>query len=128
MTQRWTFTDQGNLSTWTLPRNPRAMGPLQPSRRTTASGISTTGVVRVLRQPQSSFPWQFEGRLRTQAEYASFKDWATRGHITITDHLGRKHSVVPTGFEPTPYRPPHGVPASPWLFDYVFKTLYLGRL
>lgn len=122
MIQRWTFT-QG-VEVWRLSRNPRSMGPIHEPHRSEAAG-TPGGEVLVLRTPVGGFPWDFAGRVHTKAEYDAFLDWATRAEVVVTDHLGRGHRVIPLAFDPTPAKL-NGT-RNPWLFDYTFKTLYLGR-
>lgn len=125
MLQRWTLTDVDTDETMRLPRNPRAMGNVTGSHRSETSGRTSTGVVRVLRAPDHAFPWEFQGTVRSKAEYDAMAGWVARRRVIVTDHLGRGHVVIPAGFEPTPRRQ-SGV-ANPWLYDYTFKALYLGR-
>lgn len=122
MIQRWTFTD--GLEVWRLPRNPRSMGPIHESHRSEASR-QPGGEVVVIRTPVAAFPWDFAGRIHSQADYDAFLDWATRREIIVTDHLGRGHRVIPLAFDPVPYK--QNGTQNPWLFDYTFKTLYFGR-
>lgn len=125
MIQRWTFTDAETNETWRLPRNPREMASLHGARKSQAA-YTADRVVRVLRTELGGFPWEFKGRSHSQADYDTFRSWEDRKDVVVTDHLARKHWVIPLSFEPTPM--PQNGARNPWLMDYTFKTLYLGRL
>jgi len=125
--QRWTFHDPVAGDTLRLRANPRRMATPVVPHRTTSAPRSVNGKMRALRAPSMPQQWSFEGRLRRQEEYDDLLGWAGRpNRITITDHLGRQHSVIPVAFEPTAVEK-SGV-GNGWLFDYVFKALYLSRL
>lgn len=124
--QRWTLHDPVAGDTFRLRANPRQMAtPVRPHRTTTARNFR--GVVRALRAPDLPQAWNFAGRIRDIEDYDALLAWAKRpNRIVITDHLGRKHSVIPVAFEPTPVEK-SGV-GNAWLFDYTFKALYMERL
>ena len=124
MSQRWTIKGLATGTTWTFVRNPRVMGNIHPPRATIGERVPW-GLVSTRRAGTKAFGWEFRGRLHTQAEYDNFLLWRNLGRSLVTDHLGRKHIVIPTAFEPTPM--PRTGTGNEWLFDYTFKTMYLER-
>ena len=123
--QRWALSDPVTGDSYVMRANPKTMAtPVVPHR--TQAARSRNGTVRALRRPDQPSPWSFAGRLRTALEYATLEDWAARGRIVVTDHLGRQHQVQPQSFEPTPVE--RSGAGNPWLMDYTFKALYLKRL
>ena len=123
---RWQF-QHPLYATYTMPKNPRAMGNIVPAH-TTSAERSPNGAFRMTRNPQGPFPWSFTGRLHSQAEYDAMVLWGQYDKCVIQDHLGRQHSVIPQGCALTVVPAENNGTRNPWLYDYEFKTLYLGRL
>lgn len=123
--QRWEFKDLTTNETRRLTRNPRTMSTLQVQRSTQAE-LDLHGKARVLRKPVGGFPWEFVGVIHEQADYDAMLAWASRELLQVTDHLGRRHKVIPLAFLPTAIE--RNGTRNPWLYEYTFKTIYLGRL
>lgn len=125
---RWVLRDMTTAETYTLPTNPKAMGTPTLPRHTTSLRVSPIdGKSRAFRTPTMAQPWTFTGRLRTKVEYDALVDWCGRsGRVRITDHFGRIHEVMPTGFEPTPVA--KSGTGNPWLFDYTCNFMYFRRI
>jgi len=124
---RWRFEDVNTAELFTMVRNPRLMDSLgrqnksQPER-------SQQNVVRVTRMPATAFPWSFSGRVHAESEQETLRNWAGRQRIVVRDHLNREHLVIPQGIELTPVPAPRNGMRNPWVYEYVFKTIYLRRL
>jgi len=124
---RWQFTDDVTSDVFIMNRNPRLMDNLVRASASTAER-SPQNVVRVIRPPASAFPWTFSGRVHAEDEQATLRNWAGRERIVIRDHLGREHLVIPQGLSATPVDGRSNGTRNPWLYEYVFKTIYLRRL
>jgi len=124
---RWRFEDADTAELYTFPKNPREMDSIHPAQKTEGV-VMRTDIVRVTRSPASAFEWQFRGRLHTEQEHDDLRDWAARAHVVVRDHLNREHLVIPKGFAPTFVPARQNGTGNPWLMDYTFKTLYLGRI
>jgi len=123
---RWRFEDDVTSELLTFSRNPRMMdSPV--SQSVSAVDRGPTGIMRVSRPPSTAFPWSFSGRVHTKAEQDTLRDWAGRERIVVRDHLGREHVVIPQGLEATPVAARSNGTRNPWLYEYVFKTIYLRR-
>lgn len=83
--------------------------------------------MRVVRAPAAAFPWSFTGRVHTKAEQDTLRDWAGRERIIVRDHLNREHLVIPQGLEATIVPARSNGTRNEWLYEYVFKTIYLRR-
>ena len=123
---RWRFQDQVTSAFFTMHRNPREMDSLVRQSVSSAE-LGPRGVMRVTRAPASAFPWSFAGRVHSEAEQDALRDWAGRERILIRDHLNREHLVIPQGITATPVAARSNGTRNPWLYEYVFKTIYLGR-
>lgn len=123
---RWRFEDDITGDLFTMYRNPRMMDSLV---RQSISSVDRgpRGVMRVTRNPAGAFPWTFSGRVHTEAEQDTLRNWAGRERIVIRDHLNREHLVIPQGIVPTPVAAQSNGTRNPWLYEYVFQTIYLRR-
>lgn len=106
MVQRWTFTDfLGELATYTFRRNPSEMSSPYPMRQITAEHTSSglDGQPLVWEGPPQLQDMTFSGTLIDKQDWDDFTQWVynSRGHVMITDHLGRQMDVVFRKFEPT---------------------------
>lgn len=125
---RWSIQDLATGETFRFQHNPKAMSSVaQPHRTTSLRASPIDGKIRAMRQPDSPFPWQFTGKVRTAVEYERLVDWCDRrNRLRITDHLGRTHEVLMQAFEATPVEKSGN--GNPWLFTYTVKAIYYRRI
>jgi cell wall-associated NlpC family hydrolase len=99
VTTRWRFTDPVGGDTYTVPINPNTM--TSPFRKTSVSlQGSPHGEVRALAKT-TPVEWSFGGVIRTQAHYDALLAWTQKPNpVTITDHLGRTHTIILSAFNP----------------------------
>jgi len=123
---RWTLTEKGTATTWTMPLNPNEMTALPVVKNLLT--VST---------PQQPFPATFMGQpnaqeiswggvILTQSHYDNLVLWSRKpGVIVVEDHLGRSFEVLIISFEPDP---PPGRAADDLKQKYTITALFLRRL
>lgn len=110
-----------------MPINPDSMTSPHPTKNLTfAKGIRRGhSRSRTFMTPPPPVEWTWEGPIRTQAHHDALEEWATKGEVHVTDHLGRSWAVVMQSFDPIDRRP---TPQTPWRMRYSMTALILRQL
>jgi len=121
---RWTLTDTVTSATYTFPINPNVMATPFNAKQLTTSGIGIGGQIVTQRTTPEPFEWTFGGHSRGKAMYDNLVAWMGCKHVcTLTDHLARSFSILPSGITFTERR--SAIEA--WRFTYEAKALMLGQ-
>lgn len=124
---RWTLREGPwggpYVDTYTVPLNPKEMGPLgRVYTRETLPAGGNRAQVRVRESGSRAYEWSFSGRIYKQAHYDDLLRWTNkRVPIILGDHLGRFYQVVLTNFEPKDLRRP----GTTVRWDYTVKAIVL---
>lgn len=122
MVTRWVFTDPVTAETYTVPRNPRAMGSPFPERTFNVRAVSAlTGTPIVSEGTTQPATWQFEGSIVDHAHYMALHRWVyvITNRIVITDHFGRDIDCLLQKYDPVPRRAVNKY----WRHDYKITGL-----
>lgn len=102
--QRWVF-DDGNGDTWTMSKNPTEMTSVHRERKVTVIGTTAVDGRDLMWEGRAApIPWQFSGKIYSHEEYETMRVWVYDKvqRLWITDHFGRKLTVVLTKLDAKP--------------------------
>lgn len=121
---RWTFEDPSAAEFYTVPLNPNEMTPPHPERAITSEGTTAVGgTVLVWEGNTPAFTWTFSGRILYKDHYDQLKYWSEKQvRIFVTDHFGRRFTVVPKSFQPKVKR----ARKWNWSHDYSWSCLVVA--
>lgn len=124
--QRWVFTDEYNVESWTVPQNPAQMSsPFGEKAVSMRTSTAVDGQVILFEGNTPAHQWDFSGSIRTPAHYAELKRWVEKkNRIVITDHFGRTIPCYLLGFAPEPKRSLNVY----WRHDYTVKAIITGPI
>lgn len=125
---RWRFEDPFDpylSNTYTFALNPNAMTSPFPRRNITARGTTAINGRTLLTEGQRQpTEWTFSGDFLDPNHYEALRSWVLDRmgrRLYLYDHFGRKMTVVPLQFDPTPKR----VIARYWRHTYTITCLVL---
>lgn len=127
---RWKFEDPADpnpaTKTYTFAWNPKRMSSPFPERSLAVQGVTAPGARPLVWEgPRQYVNWTFEGALPTKAAYEALRSWVLerKGRIWVTDHFGRRLTVLFKAFRPEPVAPAR--PGRYWYHTYTVEAIVL---
>lgn len=124
-TVRWVLRDLGTNETWTMPINPDSIQPIPVVQRSAiyAKGHPGGSRTRIYLGAQAAKDWGWGGVIRSEEHYNALATWANKdARVEVTDHRGKKFTVVITDFDPSDRKP---TPRVTWRLRYQMKVILL---
>jgi hypothetical protein len=102
-TQRWTLTEKGTATTWTMPVNPNTMSDLPELKQLVTISSVIQNRARTFQTPAVAQELTWGGVILSQQHYDDLLLWSRKaGVIVIVDHLQRSFEVLISQFRPAP--------------------------
>lgn len=119
--RKWVFQDPSSSDVYHFTFNPNQMtSPFGSKNIQWTATTAIDGQKLAFEGQQAPVQWQFQGFIRSPAEYDAFVHWQSkRNRIWITDHFGRAWLGYITQFDVVPHRS-YGVA---WSHDYTMHVL-----
>lgn len=120
--KKWVFQDPATDDVYHFVWNPNQMtSPFGQKNIHWTASTALDGQKLAFEGQQPPVDWQFQGFIRTQAEYDAFVLWTTKpNRIWITDHFGRAWLGYLMHFDAVPQRRGKSVP---WSHNYTMHVL-----